>query len=80
MDLEVQDPKNKTTFSGKDLVWSEIYGPKKMSIDWIALIPSHRVSDFIKGEEMNPYAPCTFTRRKNKPPSQRASSALQYEV
>ena len=80
MDLEVQDPKNRSTFSSKDLAWSEIYGPKKMSIDRIALIPSHRVSEFIQGEEMNPDAPCTFTRRKKKPPNQRASSALRYGV
>ena len=76
MDLEVQDPKNRSTFSSKDLVWSEMYGPKKMSIDRIALIPSHRVSEFIQGEERNLDAPCTFTRRKKKTPSQRASSAL----
>jgi hypothetical protein len=58
MGIEVQDHKDKITFSGKYLIWSEIY--TKMSIDGVAKISSKRVFDFIKGEEMNQEAPCTF--------------------
>ena len=59
MDLEVQDMKGMIMFSSKDLVWSEIHR-ENMSIDRVALVPSHRVVDFIKGEEGNPATPCTF--------------------
>ena len=50
-----------------------------MSIDHMALVPSRRVVDFIKGEEGNPATPCTFVRKHNKKPAKRASVALQYE-
>ena len=79
MGLEVQDPKEKTTFSSKYLVWSEVYRTN-MSIDRIAKIPSYRVPDFIRGEEMNQEAPCNFIRRQSKPPSSRATAALRYEL
>ena len=62
MGIEVQDPKDKITFSGKDLIWSEIYRTN-MSIDRVAKIPSKKVIDFIRGEEMNQEAPCTFVHR-----------------
>jgi len=52
----------------------------RLDIDRVAKIPSHRVLEFIGGEEMNPEAPCTFTRRQNKPPSSRGSAALGYEL
>ena len=61
MGIEVQDPKDKITFSGKDLIWSEIYRTN-MSIDRVAKIPSKRVHVFIRGEEMNQEAPCTIIR------------------
>ena len=79
MNLEVQDMKDMITFSSRDLVWSEIQR-ENLSIDRVALIPSHRVPDFIKGEEANPSAPCTFVRRQNKKPKKRASAALRYEL
>jgi hypothetical protein len=49
MGLEVQDPKDKITFFGKHLIWSEVYRTN-MSIDRVAKIPSKRVLDFIRGE------------------------------
>ena len=79
MDLEVQDMKVMIMFSSKDLVWSEIHR-ENMSIDHVALVPSHRVVDFIKGEEGNLAAPCTFVRKQNKKPAKRASVDLQYEL
>ena len=75
MDLEVQDMKGMIMFSSKDVVWSEIHR-ENMSIDCVALVPSHRVVDFIKGEEGNG----TFVRKHNKKPAKRASVALQYEL
>ena len=79
MDLEVKDPKNMVIFSSRDLVWSKIHR-ENMSIDRIALIPSSRVPDFIKGEGENPDAPCTFVRKQSKQPGKRGSAALQYEL
>ena len=79
MDLEVQDMKGMIMFSSKDLVWSEIHR-ENMSIDHVALVPSHRVVDFIKGEEENPATPCTFVRKHNKKSAKRASAALQSEL
>ena len=79
MDLEVQDINDMITFSSKDLAWTEIYR-ENMSIDRVALIPSHRVSDFTKGEETNLGAPCTFVRRQNKKPGKRGSASLRYEL
>ena len=79
MDLEVQDIKNMVMFSSKDLVWIEIHR-ENMSIDRVALIPSHRVPDFIKREETNPSAPCNFVRKINKKPGKMGSSSLRYEV
>ena len=79
MDLEVQDLKEKVMFSSKDLVWTEIYR-ENQSIDRVSLVPSRRVADFIRGEEANPDAPCTFLHRKNKQPRERNSVALLYEL
>lgn len=59
MDLKVQDLPGKDIFSSIDLNWSEVVKGDK-SIDRVALIPYSRVPDFIKGEEMNPNAPCKF--------------------
>ena len=67
MDLEVQDPVD-TTFLGKDLAWSEIYRKDSPLFDHVALIPSQRVSNFIRGEENNVDAPCSFTFSVSKPP------------
>ena len=75
MDLEVQDIKGMITFSSKDLAWTEIY-QKNMSIDRVALIPSNRVLNFIKGEETNPSAPCNFLRKQNKKLGKRGSASL----
>ena len=79
VDLEVQDLKEKVVFSSKDLVWIEIY-QENHSINRVALVPSRRVADFIRGEETNPNAPCTFLRRQNKQPGERNSAALLYEL
>lgn len=57
----VQDPKENIIFYRKGLDWSEVHG-KHMEIDWIAKIPSNRIGNFIRGEEMNPDAPCSFTQ------------------
>ena len=51
MDLEVQDHKYKITFSGKGLVWPKVY-QTNMIIDRVKKIPSKRVPDFIRGDEM----------------------------
>ena len=79
MDLEVQYLKEKVMFSSKDLVWIEIYR-EKQSIDHVALVPSHRVVVFIRGEEANPDAPCTFLHHQNKQPGEMNSVSLPYEV
>ena len=79
MDLEVKDIKGMVTFSSKDLVWTKIHR-ENMSIDHVALIPSHRVLDFIKGEETNLGVPCNFVRKTNKKPGKRGTSSLRYEV
>ena len=67
MDLEVQDPNDKSIFSSKDLDWSELHRRDTLLFDRVALIPLHKVSDFTRGEETNPDSPCTFLRvtRKN---------------
>ena len=79
MDLQVQDLKDKTTFSSKDLVWTEIKRNNN-SIERVALIPIERVSEFIKGEEENHIAPCNFIRKNKIEPRQRATAASQYEM
>ena len=45
--------------SSRDLGWFEIHRENK-TIDRIALIPSSRAPNFIKGEGENPNASCTF--------------------
>ena len=65
MDLEVQNLKEKMTFSNKVLVWTEI-NRKNNSIDRVVVIPLREVADFIKGEEENPIAPCKFIRKTKK--------------
>ena len=79
MDLEVQDLNDQIIFSSKDSVWTDM-GRKNNSIDRVALIPLKQVSDFIKGEEENPIAPCKFIQKTNKEPKQRATAALRYEM
>lgn len=59
MGLQVQDPKEKITFSSKDLVWSEVY-KTNLNIDQVARISTQIIIDFIKGEESNLNALCTF--------------------
>ena len=70
MGLELQDPKYMTIFSSKDIVWYEIH----------CQILLERVPHFIKGEEMNPDAPCDFYCNRNKIPGKRDSATLRYEV
>jgi len=77
--LELQDPKHMVTFSSKDIIWSEI-ARSNGCFDRVAKIPSHRVSNFIRGEEMNPDAPCSFIRRKKKESGQNDTASLSYEV
>ena len=78
MDIQVQDLKDKTIFSSKDLVWTEI-NRNNNNIDRVALIPLKRVSEFIKGEEENHISPCNFIWRHNKEPRERATATSQYE-
>ena len=80
MDLDVQDPKDMLTFSSKDLTWTEIYRHDSPLFDRVALIPSHKVSEFVKGEETNANAPCTFLCTVSKPPGRRGSASLRYEL
>ena len=79
MALEIKYPKNMLTFSAKDLVLSEI-NRTNGSFDHVSKIMSHRVLDFIRGEEMNLDAPCSFVRRKNKEPRKKDTVSLSYEV
>ena len=80
MDLEVQDPNDKSIFSSKDLDWSEIHRRDTLLVDRVALIPSHRVLHFIRGKETNLDSPCTFLRVTRKNTSKRDSSSLRYEL
>ena len=79
MQLEMQDPKHMLTFSSKDILWSKI-DRSNGCFYRVAKIPSDRVSDFIRGEEMNLDAPCSFIRRKNKESGQNDTTSLSYEV
>ena len=79
MGLDLQDPKDVTVFSAKDIAWSEIHRRNGM-VDRVAKIPSERVPHFIKGEEMKPDAPCDFYHNNKKGPGKRDSVALHYEV
>ena len=67
------------TFSSKDIIWPEI-DRSNGCFDRVAKIPSHRVSDFIRGEEMNPDAPCSFIQWKKKESGQNDTASLSYEV
>ena len=78
--LPVKNPKEKLIFSRSDLDWSLVQGKHMDSLDRIAKIPSARVEDFIKGEEMNPNSPCAFTRVQSKRPGSRPTASLVYEV
>jgi hypothetical protein len=80
MGLEVQDPKDKSMFSSKDLTWTEVYRPDSPLFDHVARIPLGRVPDFIRGEESNPDAPCTFLPTVKKNPAQRDNAHKQYEL
>ena len=64
MDIEVQDLSQKDIFSSVDMRWSEALKEDK-SVDRVAIIPYSRVSDFIKGEEINLDTPCSFLRMQN---------------
>lgn len=75
----MQDPKENIISSRMDLDWSKVHG-KHMEIDQIEKIPSTRVGDFIRGEETNPYTPCSFTQLQNKRPGSRPTASLLYEV
>ena len=75
----MQDPKSMVPFFAKDLVWAEIKQTNG-GIDRVSKIPSNRVFDFIRGEEMNPAASCSFIRKINKQPGQWASASLRYEM
>ena len=79
MQLEMQDPKHMLTFSSKDILWSEI-DRSNGSFDRVVKILSHRVSDFIRGGEVNLDAPCSFIRRKKKESGQNDTASLSYEV
>ena len=76
----VQNPKEKFIFSWLDLDWSLVQGKHMDSLDRIAKIPSTRVGDFIKREEVNPNSPCFFTQVQNKHPGSRPTASLLYEV
>ena len=80
MGLEVQEPKDKSTFSSKDLTWTEVYRPDSPLFDRVARIPLGRVPDFIRGEESNPDAPCNFLLTLKKNPTQRDNTHKQYEL
>ena len=77
---ELQDPNDTSIFSSKDLDWSDIHRQDTLLFDRVALIPSHKVSNFIRGEKTNPDAPCTFLRVTRKNASERDSSSLRYEL
>ena len=79
MGLDMQDPKDVVVFFAKDIVWSEIHW-RNGTVDRVTKIPSESVPHFIKGEEMNPDAPCDFYCNKNKGLGNRDSGALCYEV
>ena len=79
MELEMQDPNNMITFSIKDLVWSEI-NQTNGSFDRVAKISSHRVLNFIRGDEMDPNVACGFIQRKTKEPRKKDTASLGYEV
>ena len=64
MDIEVQDLSQKDIFSSVGMRWSEVLKEDK-SVDRVAIIPYSRVPDFIKGEQINLDAPCSFFRRRN---------------
>ena len=78
--LTVQNLKEKLIFSRLDLDWSLVQGKHMDSLDRIAKIPSARIEDFIKGEEMNPNAPCSFTWVQNKRLGLKRIVSLLYEV
>lgn len=77
--LLVPKPKENIIFCRTDLDWSKVHG-KHMEIDQIAKIPSTRIGDFIRGEEMNLDAPCSFTQVQNKHLGSRSTTSLLYEV
>ena len=64
MDIEVQDLSHKDKFSSVDMRWSEVLKEDKF-VDRVAIIPYSRVSDFIKVEEINLDAPCSFLQMRN---------------
>ena len=78
--LPVQNHKENLIFSWSDLDWSILQGKNMDSFDRIEKIPSTRIGDFIKGDEMNPDAPCSFTWVQNKRLGSRPTTSLLYKV
>ena len=73
-------PKIQVKFSSKDLTWTEVYRRDNILFDRVARIPLGRVPKFIRGEEINPDAPCTFLPTVRKNPTQRDNAHKQYEL
>ena len=80
MGLDVHDPKDKSSFSSKDLTQTEVYKRDSPLIDHVAKIPLGRVPNFIRGEEINLDAPCTFLPTVKKNPTQRDNAHKQYKL
>jgi hypothetical protein len=80
MALEVQDPKDKSTFSSKDLTWTDLYRRDDPLFDNIARIPLGIIPDFSTGEERNLDAPCTFLHILKKKPTESDNSHKLYEL
>ncbi|GJW75060.1 putative RNA-directed DNA polymerase [Tanacetum coccineum] len=80
--LPVQNPST-MEFASCDLVWSKIEGPCG-NLDRLALIPFHRVDDFVHGESSNKDCPTRFhveARRKHStkmPYKPKADGILEY--
>ncbi|XP_057842917.1 uncharacterized protein LOC131052308 [Cryptomeria japonica] len=82
LDVEVQHLMDTQTFSRMDLSWTKI-SRNDGSFDLVGAIPYIRLKDFIRGEESNPDALCTFVRKKHTiytSTSLRVSSTKTYEV
>ncbi|KAH9320816.1 hypothetical protein KI387_015455, partial [Taxus chinensis] len=84
INLQVQEFKDKETFSSLDMTWTEIRCHVG-SIDRVALIPYNRICDFIRGEENHPDTLCKFVCKANRSSecrvlSKRPSTSKQYSV
>ncbi|PWA90593.1 hypothetical protein CTI12_AA099160 [Artemisia annua] len=81
LSLPVQNPST-MEFASCDLVWSKIQGPCE-NLDRLALIPFHRVNDFVRGESNNKDCPTRFhvkaRRRYTKMPCKpKVDGILEY--